>query len=613
MIKGVYRKASMWQGAAEGPPRWGVRGRPTGKRRTTRMWRVVLFLLVLLPVPAHAEAEARSGMGGVRVFPVDHEVYELVAAVRGEAGLSEPWGSRRLTAGVLERLLEPVDRNVLSPAGRAAYDEARAHLDEQPLVHDALDFRFAVETEVALEAYLNLADPPEEGEPYEWWQVDYGDRSPVFSIPLEAAFGDWVYGRADAVLREERLAVSRPDLLPAGGYRTNVPVGVPPIDFHFPFRAFVAGGGENALLEVGRDQLRWGPAETTSLALSKQPDYYDFLRLELGGEVFRYTGLMVSLEPRLTSEERERHAAELDISGSDGGHDNGTVEVSGGELPDYAKTLVLHRFELAPTDRIRVAVNEGLMFGNRSPDLRMANPFLILHNLFEWRDRGLWTGAAFAGLELSVMPVRNWTVYGEFGMNQLDTAFKREAYDTDDVPDAFAALAGVRGRVPWRGGYFKPWLELVQSNPWFGVREHPRTSFHWRRRYVSNMAETQRLVTEAIGEPPDTRRLAAGLGYRVPGSWHAELTYELGARGENRIDSEYERGIDAVTMRTPTGEPEIWNRVRLSGSARPVAGLEGLTVEGALDVLHVSALDHDPEESLFDVQFVPTVSYRHRW
>lgn len=547
---------------------------------------------------------ADAGMGSLRIYPVDHEIHELLAFVRGEVGLSEPWGTRRLTSEGVHRLLEAVDRGELSGAGSVSYDLIREFVHEAPLASDASGFRFGGEAHVAVQAYLNSAELPEAGDPYRWWQLDYAGREPIVALPLEAAFGRIAYGRLDFELRDDPLATERPDLLPATGYRTNVPVSLDAVNNHFPFRAFLIAGGQSAAIEIGRDALRWGPSETTSLSLSSRPHHYDYLRIDLGGDLFRYTGLTVALDPRLTAEERTRHGRLVPVI-------DGRLFVAGGELPEFAKTLILHRFEFAAGDRVLIALNEGLMLGNRRPDLRMLSPFLILHNLFEWWGEGrtdigrTWIGSSFAGLEVSVMPVRGWTVYGEFGMQHLDTGH-------NPGPNALAALAGVRGRAAWRDGYFRPWAEIVHTTPWFGIRQHPRTTYHWRTRVVSNLERPHLIITEPIAEPPDTRRMVAGLEYRVPGRGEIGLQLERTLTGENRIDTVYYGGPQAVALRTPSGHVEVRHSATLR-SACAASFLPGLRLACDLHLIHVSASGNAPGELLTDVQLIPTISYSRRF
>ncbi|MFP4510688.1 MAG: hypothetical protein ACLFNQ_11210, partial [Spirochaetaceae bacterium] len=93
-----------------------------------------------------------------RYFSSGHEVYALLRALRLESGRTVPWTSESLTAGEIDRLLRPVDRERLSAAGQGAYDLIREHLQPRALYQEPEQQFFAsASIRLALEGYLNTA------------------------------------------------------------------------------------------------------------------------------------------------------------------------------------------------------------------------------------------------------------------------------------------------------------------------------------------------------------------------------------------------------------------------------------------------------------------------
>ncbi|TVQ28237.1 MAG: hypothetical protein EA383_01010 [Spirochaetaceae bacterium] len=449
--------------------------------------------------------------------------------MRLEAGRAVPWTSESLTSGEIRRLLQPVERSDLSVAGRAAYDRVRELIDPDPLYRETdTGFFGSINAQLALESYFNTADNETE------WLKDYSRRLPLLTIPVEFGLARSFYARGDLLLRNEHATVGDPDFL------TNVPTGIASIDFQFPLSAYALAGGDTWFAHLGRDQLRWGSGRSGVMVLGDEPDYYEFARFGVTTERFRYTGLVVDLEARMSSSEEEAFRA-----------------VNQSEFERYnkdredAKTLYLHRFELELGNRVSLAISEGSMYGTRRGTLRLWNPLMIYHNFFD-SDHA----SAMLGVEFNVRPARHLNIYGEWGMNQFGTTFKREAYDTDDIPDAFGFLLGAEALVPTGPRFMTGGLEFAYTNPWFGVREHPYTTWHWRRRTISNLKGSRPVVTRPIGYRfgPDTMLARFDIGYLEPGIRNGVLSLTYRLRGENTIETPYERSIAAASARTPSGD-----------------------------------------------------------
>ncbi len=514
-------------------------------------------------------------------------MYDLLRAVRLDAGLTVPWASGSLTAGEIDRLLAPVVPDMLSSAGQNALDRIRELLNPRTRYQEPDTGFFASASVVfGLEGYVNTS-----GSDTEWFK-GYTRRLPLLSIPLEAGLGSALYARGDLLLRNEHRTVGDP------AFPTNVPTGIEPIDFQFPLSAYAIAGGDSWFVQLGRDQLRWGSARSGVMVLGDEPDYYEFVRFGVTAERFRYTGLVVDLEARMSDAEeaafRAANQSEFDRFNDD---------------RDDAKAMFLHRFELDLGTRVQLAVSEGIMFGTRRGSLRLWNPLMIYHNFFDWDH-----ASAMLGVELNIRPARHVNLYGEWGMNQFGTTFKREAFNTEDIPDAFGFLLGAEAIVPFGVRYITGGLEFAYTNPWFGIREHPYTTWHWRRRTISNLLPGRPVVTRPIGYRfgPDTMLGRLEIGYLEPGRRNGTLSLSYRVRGENTIETPYERGIAAASATTPSGavsEHSLITELSLAERLHVDWVPDAMAASVRLDVTHLRIWSFQNQEHavLHDLQISPAI------
>lgn len=552
----------------------------------SKLFRSSLAAVVLLAVsagPLSLPLAAQPNESAL--FSPDSPVYELLRFVRLDAGLSVPWSSRSLSARDIRRQLEPVEEGSLSAAGRRALDEIGRLISAEPIYEsDGERFAFDVSPTLTLEGYFNSADEQDQ------WRHDFRRRPPLLSLPAEVWVGEHVYGRVDLDLRHAKFATVELDRL------ANVPLATEEIDFMFPYRGYAAASGEHLFAQLGRDQLRWGSGRTGVLNLSDEPDYYDFLRFGFGVERFRYTRVMVYLDPWVTGLERQ-------IAGE---------EEASGPKRESAKTMYLNRFEFDLPGALQIAVVEGMLYVDAEPDIRLMNPLSILHNYFE-----LERGSALLGLEANWSPWRRVNLYGEFALMQISTPFK-----ASDIADSFGLLGGVEGVLPAGEGYLSGYAELAYTNPWYAIREKPVRSWHWRRRIVPSFGDLGGTIdTVPIGYAygPDSLVFGAGAGYRRPGAYRMDIDLTYGLFGEQAIDTEYEQNPEAAALRTPSGTVEhrliveLSGERQLAGALAPIGSLPDrseLSVGVRTAFLGARNFENEPGERFFDFQLSPFIQLR---
>ncbi|MDR1637718.1 MAG: hypothetical protein LBR93_10340, partial [Treponema sp.] len=140
-----------------------------------------------------------------------------------------------LTVIQAERMLEDMDDQELSPAGKILYDRLRAYLGKAPLVSRFSGlFNFDIAPALQPELYYKSSgDLP--------WIYGRNDRQPFASFPLGFSISSYVAMESDLYLGENRR------LSDAGDNYFNFPFdkgigGVQPIDTNMPKRAYLSMG-----------------------------------------------------------------------------------------------------------------------------------------------------------------------------------------------------------------------------------------------------------------------------------------------------------------------------------------------------------------------------------
>lgn len=525
-----------------------------------------LMFAVLAAVPlrnaAGQEHESRLE-NGQRVIPLESPLYRALEDLHLEAGRAPLSTSYPVTEAEAMLTLSRLRPLVRSRAGLRALATAEAELSPDPVYREEL-FEADVRLITALEAYLHTADE------YLEWEYGYEERLPFISVPLSGWFSNALYLTTDLTLTKEPTRVTNdPENV------TNVLTGMDALDITFPFRAFVSAGGENWNLQFGRDTLSWGPGWTGNLLVSDYADYHEYLRFTAWGRRFKFTSLYLNLEPWLRPGE----------------------PAPGGDAHEHSKVFIVNRFELEFLRKISVALSQGIMIGGIRPDIRTLNPLLVYHNLFLESTGGYslkdW-GNAIISAELTVTPVRGFSAYGVFVMDQLQTSYEKDKWNAVTIPDAWGLQFGAEAALSAGEGYLAGSAEWVYTTPWLYVRENPLVSFSTRRLFIANSGAGRRPLTEKpIGYEagPDTITASAALEYRVPGFYLGGLRYRYRLSGENTLSSPYAHSEANAAMRTPSGDtPETKHVISLYGEITPLPSFTGgaeLSYVHALDAAHV--------------------------
>jgi hypothetical protein len=279
------------------------------------------------------------------------------------------------------------------------------------------------------------------------------------------------------------------------------------------------------------------------MAISDNPDYYDFARVSFFSDVFKYS-VLVSQMP-LNAE----HLADPSL-------------LPPASAPDLLETtnryLYFHRLDIRLFKKFSIGISEGVMIGNSPLELRYLNPIMVFHSFFSWRDYPSWgpregdmAGSLFSlDLEWAFLP--GWALYSQIVMNEFSTPYESSRYP-DQPPPGMGYLLGAEYAVSRKGRAFLFYAELVYADPFLYTLSSPFASMIWMRR-LSDVG-TKDLRYAYFGHPQGRDMFLAALGAEAKDeklSVGLDLSFTM--RGEHGLTWDW--GTQYNNQNSPSGNPE---------------------------------------------------------
>jgi len=178
--------------------------------------------------------------------------------------------------------------------------------------------------------------------------------------------------------------------------------------YHDETRAYVVLNRKYFYFQFGKDKNKWGPGYSGQLALSDWATSYDFAKLQVIAQRFKFTGLWGVLQ---------HYEPGFFI----GNHQE--------------KYIAAHRLEFAPFDFMELGLYETLIYSGRKFEPAYLNPVMFYRSAEHYlgdRDN------ATMGLDVELKLLPNTKIYGELFIDDLTTG----KLGTDFYGNKFAYLIG---------------------------------------------------------------------------------------------------------------------------------------------------------------------------
>ncbi|MDR3191683.1 MAG: hypothetical protein LBT87_01310 [Treponema sp.] len=429
-----------------------------------------------------------------------------------------------LTVIQAERMLEDINDQELSPAGKLLYHRLRAYLGKAPLVSRFSGlFNFDIAPALQPELYYKSnEDLP--------WIYGRNDRQPFVAFPLGFSISSYVAMESDLYFGENRR------LSNAGDNYFNFPFdkeisGVQPIDTNMPKRAYLSmgfpfGQGFGINFKIGLGDEILGRTKTGSIIFSDNMRAFSYGTLSFYAPFISYAASAMELE--------------------------------------VTKYLYLHHLQIRILKRLSFGLVEGVMV-NAPFEIRYLNPMMIFHSFSAWESYDDYNAdlandssytkeesrvGSYLGITLDFRPWKYGRFYGLAAMNQFQIPSEKENEDST-VPDGLAFQLGYESWIPLSGRLFN---RDYRGHLWFGlegVYTYPYMYILWDKGwsyYRESMEVSNDTIREWVGSPfgPDSAAGTVWLGYRDSSLWSLSLSFLYLAQGPNsdaaiftRPDREY--------------------------------------------------------------------------
>jgi len=486
----------------------------------------VMLLFFCIPITAF-ESESELVSAG-------HWVYRAIPLLALESGETTLAVNAPASVAELIGYVGSIRYENLSANGRLIYRKVMEYLrGTLPLLYTGIA---TVDIKPALSLSTRYIGDTTARYPFESL-TDFNSVKPVLSVPLDLGFSPYVTAFSDFSVSEGYWAST------LGSLATNVPTKAQSFDINVPSTAYVSAGNSFFSAVIGRGRFQTGNTLSGSLVLSDTTDRLNYTSL-----VFFTPDLRLSMTP---------------------------IELA----PD--RYAYFHSLSFRPMRFLSLSFSEAALV-HSTFDPRYCNPLMIFHSYAGWRDDYGQTGdespvGTQLGLSVEIVPFGGFKFYGQFVMNQFQTAYELDNYSSaTGIPNSLGGLAGLEYVRQFRDGYLDSRLEGVYTNPWLYILDNHAISYYQtRRELVAPDGYASRDIQSWLGSPygPDTIAVNLSCEYLVPLDRTFGLAYRYLLKGEKGDEffassngSYFPDSSEEAQKQTPTGESSTQHTFSVFGS-----------------------------------------------
>ncbi len=383
----------------------------------------LFLLLIALPLTASPSQ---------KYYPVASDEWQTVNEICHWAGVSGPTSNGPVTASQLLLALERAERHIDSD--NAVLDSIKAVLNEEsPFYSDELG-SISLNGELSPEMYVQTSRPygadawNKDGD---WFVRSHSERESLFSLILENTIRDNFYARLRFSFRQKS---NPPD---ENIWNKNIHFSFVGniINQNFPFDGGVSLGSGGLSLIVARSRVSLGEGYTGNTAVGDNYDYQDFMK---AGFYSKSSSVFLTLTSFDSS-----HGTDIAFPWD--------VRVS--SFSGWKNIRHSASYEIVLVDRLKLSLAfVTLLDTTASFDIRYLNPFIFLHNMYNFHENGeshkysTLEANNMISIDLSWTFARKWNIYFQVTMDQLQLPGESDEYIHDfdyTEPNTFAGLFNI--------------------------------------------------------------------------------------------------------------------------------------------------------------------------
>ena len=208
------------------------------------------------------------------------------------------------------------------------------------------------------------------------------------------------------------------------------------------------------------------------------------------------------------------------------------------------KYMYLHSIETRPFfDFVRINVVEGTLI-QQPFELRFLNPLMIMHSFSAWEDYsdvmekriyGESHVAAYMGIQVEAIPVKNMRLYLLYAQNEIQSEIEKSSFNGNAMPDSLGGQLGMELTIPdnRHNGWWIGTFEGIYTTPYLYLKQGKDWSLYSER--YNMQSDSDYPICSWIGTPfgPDALGFQARIGYSKIRKWNAEIDYLFVAHGTN--------------------------------------------------------------------------------
>ncbi|MDR1868063.1 MAG: hypothetical protein LBQ77_07345 [Treponema sp.] len=574
----------------------------------------MFFVTVLFCLTFNLSAQNRQ-----KIVPVDSEIYQAIKSLYIAQGLALPSTTGPWSEHELLLMLNRLDQSKLKHNEQRIYDVV---YDE--LTTDNPAFKFSGELNLEMHGHSNteyFVLPDDFVRPINTAAPFFALQSETWILPSTYSFfelqaANTVYNTTVST-KDGRGPYAGSTFFGAASFASNL-VFIPPAtlnDFsmNFPYRAFVAVGGNGWNVQVGRDRLSWGPGVTGNFMVGDHIQYHNTARASVYRDNLKYTFNISAFQSPFEYFDREQTVWNIARNSRGGGTDGYNL-------------FIAHRVEWRTLkNTLNIALTEGLIYQTEdsfAPEV--FNPVFFMHNLSRRK-----TTNSLITVEADFSPIPLLNIYGQLAVDEF--AAPNEQGETT-YPSALAYMLGVQTAFPVWNGMFSASFEWALTDPYLYLRYYGDSgqqrgtvglTYVVANRYVTNDLE-ERYVEEFLGYRygGDAIVFNARGGYNRIGVWNIQANLMVLIHGTHDKWTTWQEVYAQNSTNTPrdlsasTTSHDTENHadeavaLRTAASVLTALSLSGswnfwknLSVYGYTDLAFVAHKDNIYGRSTADIQF----------
>ncbi len=569
------------------------------------MKRIIVFIFLLI---FSFSAFAVDVGNQQKIYPIDSPLYEALVQLYISAGIALPSTTGPYSANELILMLNRLDRNSLNKQGKIVYDYVYDTLATEPKV-----VRFGLDATIEGYVHTNTDDFTQPDD----WTYSTNDRKPFLDIILETSPKNNFYGFTSIPIMSTYAEAGdnsngklKSDKYGLKTFMSNIFLIHPTVDgdpgfglldLGFPYRAFGAFGGDGWSVQVGREQLSWGPGKSGNFVLGDHLHYHNVGRFTTYTKNFKYT-LLTSFFPHPSeyySDTSYGYGGYVSNSGSQ------TNEISGLNM------FLAHRLEWRfLKDMFNITLTETIMYQSKDNtlDLRILSPTAVFHNYYIRSNAN-----SIISLEVDVTPIRHLNIYGQIVVDEFVLPGEPVRGTSGSLPDGIGYMVGAQGNYPLLSGFIFGSFEWAMTDPYLYLRDNGNYKQQLGEYGINYVVAVREYMTSGVHYKEDFLGYKHGgdaivfngqVGYSDYKKWNATLNifYMIHGAKDKWSLWESEDLTNGTSMETtPTTEHSLGNNrdqnagnrdslentlvVGLSGGYKII---KGLSVFGQADFIHIT-------------------------